>query len=318
MRVLVTQPIPEIGIHLLQARCEVVYLKRRLSREEILDLATDADAIVCSVTDRIDQVVFDIASQLKVVSNVAVGYDNIDLMTASARGVVVTNTPNTLIDSVAEFVFAHILAVTRRIVESDRYVRTGQFTGWTLELMLGREIKGKTMGVIGFGRIGQALVPMARGFGMKILYANTHGEVEQYASNPEVQHASIDVVLREADYVVLLVPLSPQTRHLITYDRLTQMKRDAVLINMARGLVVREADLVRALSEKVIAGAGLDVYEFEPQVTKELLDMPNVVLTPHIGSATHEARNRMAERAAQNVLDVLFTGSSAFTVNTPV
>ena len=239
------------------------------------------------------------------ITNVAVGFDNIDLDAAAKKGIAVTNTPDVLTQSVAEFVFAHILGQSRRVIESDKYIREGGFTNWSMNLMLGGELKGKTIGVIGFGKIGQTLVSIAKGFGMNVVYNNRSGELDTYEGTSGVAYATVNELLASSHYVVLLTPLTDETRYLIQAEELKKMKSSAVLINMARGPVVKESDLVQALKQGEIAGAGLDVFEFEPAVSEELKRMDNVVLTPHIGSATHEARLRMVTCAATNAKQVL-------------
>lgn len=305
MHILVTQSINTEALSLLRQHGDVEVIERRMTLAELAEQLRNKHALVCSVTDTVDASIIAAAPELKIISNIAVGYNNIDIKAAGERGIAVTNTPHTLTASVVEFVFAHLLAWARRLREAENHVRTKQFTEWSLDLFLGTELHGKTLGIIGVGTIGQALVAPALGFGLRILYTNRRGPLPAYARNESVQPASLDEVLGNADFVVLLVPLTAETKHLITSRELGLMKPSAVLINMARGPIVREADLVEAIKNKVIAGACLDVYEFEPRVPEELLGLVNVVLTPHIGSATLEARRRMALLAAQNAIDVL-------------
>lgn len=306
MKVLVAQPIPTGGIEMLKEYYDVEQADHLLSKTELIRAITDADALVCTSFSVIDKEVIAAAKKLKVVSNLAIGYDNINLSAAGEKGVAVTNTPGVLSQTVAELVFVHILALARKIIEADKYVRAGLFKQWSFELMVGTELKGKTLGLIGFGSIGQNLVPIAKGFGMKILYTNQHGELDGFKGDSQISFAPRkEDVLKKADFVVLMVPLTPQTKHLITYTELALMKEKSFLINISRGSIVKEADLVRALKEKKIAGAGLDVYEFEPQVAEELLTMSNTVLTPHIGSATTEARTNLSRQTARNVITVL-------------
>src|SRR3989338_7828565 len=312
MRVLVAQPIPESAVKLLHEFFDVQAADHTLSMHEMIELISGADALVCSATNAVNRDVVAAADALKVISTVAVGYNNIDIEAAMEKGIAVTNTPHTLTDSVAELVFGHLLALARRIPESDRYVREGKFREWDLNLFVGFELRGKTLGIIGFGAIGQALVPIALGFGMKVLYNNRRGPVPDFREHPDVRYAEKGTVLETADVVVLLTPLESDTRHLITAREIAMMKPTSILINMGRGPLVKESDLVDALLAGRIAGACLDVYEFEPSVSKELLTMPQVLLTPHIGSATREARDRMAKRAAENVIAVLSGGICAY------
>lgn len=301
-KVFVSQPIDEEGISVLKKHFLVATSPRHLSHRELARSLAHADALVCTVNDIVDAALFKCTPLLKCISNVAVGFNNIDIDAAARRGIMVTNTPNTLTVSVAEFVFAHILAASRRLVEADSYIRQEKFITWSLGLFLGNELRGKTLGVIGFGKIGKALIPMASGFGMKVLYTKRSGVERRYKDAIRV---TLPKILRTADYIVLLVPLTQETKHLITRKELSLMKRNAVLINMARGGVVDEKDLAAALRGKVLRAACLDVFEFEPTISVALLEMRNVILTPHIGSATIEARKRMALCAAQNVVNIL-------------
>jgi len=305
-RVFVAQPIAEAGVLILKKFFSVMVSPRHLSRRELARSLAFTEALVCTVNDVIDAAVLEQAPFLGCISNVAVGFNNIDLSAATRRGIVVTNTPDTLTDSVAEFVFAHLLAASRRLVEADNYIRQGKFTRWSLNFFLGGELQGKTLGIVGLGKIGKALVPLAHGFGMKILYTRRTGSEKQYQGG---LRTTLQGVLKNADYVVLLVPLTKETKHLIARRELFLMKKNAVLVNMARGGIVNEKDLSRALQGGVIKAACLDVFENEPAISPELLKMKNVVLTPHIGSATIEARKRMALCAAQNVVDVLLKKS---------
>ncbi len=245
------------------------------------------------------------APKLRVVANLGVGVDNIDLRAAAERGVAVANTPEVLTEATADLGWALLLAVARRIVEADRDLRAHGFPGWTfLPPHLGVDVHGKALGVVGFGRIGQAVARRGRGFGMDILYASRSPKPEAERAL-SARRVPLDELLAETDFVVLCVPLTSETRHLIGERELRLMKREAILVNIARGPVVDEGALVRALREGWIRGAGLDVFEEEPQVHPGLLDLPNVVLTPHIGSATEATRRRMADLAADAVLAVL-------------
>lgn len=276
-----------------------------LPKPELIARLEDKEGLVCLITDRIDAEVLAAAPRLRVVANVAVGYDNIDVAEASARKIVVTNTPEVLTETTADFAWALLMAVARRVVEADQYVRAGRFSRWELLIFLGGDVHGKTLGVMGFGRIGKAVARRARGFGMRIVY---HDAVRaDAASERELGATFVDkaTLLGESDFVTLHVPLLPETRHLIDAAELRMMKRTAYLVNAARGPVVNEAALVQALSEGWIAGAGLDVYEEEPKIHPGLLSLPNVVLAPHIASASIETRVKMATLAVENCLAVL-------------
>jgi len=267
---------------------------------ELRSRAANADAIVCLLTDRIDRAIIEAAPKLKVVANVAVGYNNIDVACARSRGIVVTNTPDVLTESVADFTWAMILAITRRISEGERLVRSGRWKGWALDQLLGSELRGKQLGLIGVGRIGRAVAARAPAFSMRVVYASRR-EIDL----PDAQPTSIDRVLNTSDIVSLHVPLTDETRHLIDKRALARMKRSAYLINTSRGPVVDEEALAWALTQHLIAGAALDVYEQEPRVQAELLALDNVLLLPHIGSATTETRTAMADLAVDNALAVL-------------
>jgi glyoxylate reductase len=251
------------------------------------------DALLCLLTDRIDAEFLARAPRLRIVANLAVGTDNIDLAAARARGVAVSNTPDVLTDATADLAFALLLAAARRLPWADRYVRGGGFTGWRPDLGLGLDVTGRTLGIVGFGRIGRAVAERARGFRMEVLWNGRAGGVP------------LDELLARSDFVSLHAPLTPETRHLIGARELRRMRPHAVLVNTARGPLVDEAALVHALREGWIAGAGLDVFEREPALAPGLADLPQVVLAPHIGSATPATRDRMAEIAAENIIAVL-------------
>jgi glyoxylate reductase len=277
-----------------------------LSFPEIQSRVAEAEAIISLLTDRIDAQVMDAVPQLKIIANVAVGYDNVDVAAATERGIIVTNTPGAMTECTADLAFALILATARHIVAADAYMRAGQFTGWELfQPHLGLELVGKTLGIVGLGRIGTAVARRAAlGFNMNVLYSNNNPkpEVEQELG---AQFVSFPDLLRQSDFISVHTPLTPQTRHLFTLNEFRQMKPSAIFINTARGPVVKEADLVQALEQGIIAGAGLDVYEEEPKAHPGLAPLPQVVMLPHIGSATTETRRRMAIMAAQNVVAVL-------------
>jgi len=268
--------------------------------DELRRRIADKDALVCLLTDRIDQPVIDAAPTLKIVANVAVGYNNIDIPYARSRGIVVTNTPDVLTESVADFTWALILAITRRLGEGERLARGGQWKGWALDLLLGTELRGKQLGLVGGGRIARAVAMRAPAFGMRVAI-NTRRESDMPGAEP----MSLDRLLVTSDIVSLHVPLTPETTHLIDKKSLARMKRSAYLINTSRGPVIDEAALAWALQHHLLAGAALDVYEHEPVIHPDLLTLENVLLIPHLGSGTTETRTAMADLAAENVLAVV-------------
>lgn len=308
MKVYITRRIPEPGIEMIKKEhdVEINPYDRVLTREELLQAVKGKDGIISLLTDKIDAEVFDAAGpQLKVVSNYAVGYDNIDVNEATKRGIVVTNTPGVLTETTADLTWALIMAVARRVVEADKFTRAGKYEGWAPMLFLGQDVYGKTLGIIGMGRIGQAVARRAKGFNMKVLYNDIRRIPEDLEKELNATFASIDEVIENSDFVSLHTYLSPETYHLINEERLRKMKKTAYLINTSRGPVVDETALVKALKEGWIAGAGLDVYEFEPKLVPGLAECENTVLLPHIASASIETRTKMAIMAAENLLAVL-------------
>ncbi len=304
--VFVTRSIPEAGLELLsrEVQVEVNPHDRVLTREELLRGVAGRDGVLCLLTDPIDAEVLSIASRAKVFANYAVGYNNIDVAAATRCGICVTNTPGVLTDSTADMAWALLMAVTRRVVESDQFTRQGKFVGWGPKLFIGGDITGRTLGIVGLGRIGIAVAKRAAGFDMKIQYysrtRNSGFEAEYGAAWRELPE-----LLETSDFVSLHAPATPQTHHMINEQALRRMKRTAYLINTARGNLVDEKALVVALRENWIAGAGLDVFEREPVIEPGLLDLPNVVACPHIASATAATRDLMAVMAAGNLLAVL-------------
>ena len=264
---------------------------------------SQADAVICTLADRIDASILSQATKLKIVANYAVGYNNIDLAAAAQRGIIVTNTPDVLTDATADLTWALMLGVARRVVEGDALVRTGNWTGWAPTQMLGTDVTGKTLGIVGMGRIGQAVAYRATGFRMSVLYAGRHA----VSSPPGVSwtRQPLDAVLKHSDYLSLHVPLTDTTRHLIGRRELALMKPTAFLINTSRGPVIDEPALLAALEAGTIAGAGLDVYEHEPAVSPALYSLPNVVLLPHLGSATLETRVHMGLICLENIAAAL-------------
>jgi glyoxylate reductase len=300
--ILVTRKLPASALAILRDAGEVEVAEAPLDVSALRTHVRGRAALVCLLTDRIDAELLDAAgSGLKVVANVAVGTDNVDLPAARSRGVIVTNTPDVLTNAVAEFTWGLILAVTRRLAEADRFVRRGDWTGWSPDLLNGTELTGKQLGIIGAGRIGRAVAARAGAFGMSVVFAR-RGAVSEIDGHPAL---AIDEVLVTSDVVSVHTPLKPETRHLIDRRALSRMKSSAYLVNTARGAVVDEEALVAALESGGIAGAALDVFEHEPAVHPGLLALETVVLAPHIGSSTRETRAAMAELAARNVVRVL-------------
>lgn len=275
-----------------------------LPKADLLKRLQGKGGLVCHIISAIDDEVLSVPG-LKVVSNVAVGYNNIDVAAAKKRGVVVTNTPDVLTETTADFAFTLLMAAARRVVEADRYVRAGQWKAWKWDLLWGADIHGKTLGVVGFGRIGRAVARRGLGFGMKVLYYDTVRADAAAERELNARPVDMDTLLRESDFVTLHTLLSADTRHLINERTLRLMKKTAILVNAARGPVVDEAALVKALSERWIAGAGIDVFEEEPKVHPGLLPLDNITLAPHIASASNETRIAMATLAVRNCLAVL-------------
>jgi glyoxylate reductase len=300
--VLVTRRLPSSVLDKLRAAADVdLYVgDAPISADELRARVADKDALVCLLTDRIDASVIDAAPKLRVVSNVAVGYNNIDVAAARARRIVVTNTPDVLTDSVADFTWALLLAVTRRLAEGERLLRRGEWKGWALDFMLGSELRGKQLGLVGLGRIGRAVAARAPAFGMRVAYTSRSDTA--FAGG---ERQSLDRLLNTSDVVSLHVPLAADTRHLIDKRALARMKRSAYLVNTSRGPVVDEEALAWALGQHLLAGAALDVYENEPAVHPDLLRLENVLLVPHMASGTTETRTAMADLAVENVLAVL-------------
>jgi glyoxylate reductase len=302
-RTLVTRKLPSSVIAKLEAVSEIdLYVgSAAISREELLARIAGVDAIVCLLTDTIDAAVLEAAGpQLKIVANVAVGFNNIDVPACRARGIAVTNTPDVLTNACADFTWALILAITRRFGEGERVVRAGAWGGWALDYMLGMELRGKQLGLVGLGRIGRAVAEKAPAFGMTVAYTS-----RTPADIPNAAQMSLDRLLSTSDVVSLHCPMTPDTKHLIDQKALTRMKRTAYLINTSRGPVVDEAALAWALKERLIAGAALDVYEKEPEIHPGLMTLENVLLIPHLASATTETRTAMADLAVSNAIAVL-------------
>jgi len=304
VKIYVTRRIPDAGIKLLEGHEVDVYegstpIPRKLLAEKV----ADAEALIPLLSDQIDAELMEAAPKLKVIANYAVGYDNVDIDAATKRGIVVTNTPDVLTDATAELAWALLFAAARRIGEAERFTRAGRFSGWGPMLLLGQGIRGKTLGVIGAGRIGTRFALGSRGFEMKVFYYDQERN-ETLEQELGAKKVDISYLMHEADFVSIHLPLTQETKHLIDAHQLFRMKPTAVLINTSRGPIVDEKALVAALRAGKLAVAGLDVYEREPDISAEFFEMENVVLAPHIGSATHGARSAMAELCAYAVLKV--------------
>jgi glyoxylate reductase len=301
--VLITRKLPSSVIARLEASCDVERFEGdgNMPHETLVARIAGKQGLISLITDSVDAATIAAGTDLRVVANVGVGYNNIDVAAARQRGIVVTNTPDILTDATADFTMALILAVTRRLAEGERLIRRREWTGWALDQLLGMQLGGKQLGIIGFGRIGRAVAARATAFGMTIAHTSRTGD-----------GMPLDRLLATSDVVSLHVPLTTETRHLVGQPELARMKRTAYLVNTTRGPVVDEAALVWALKNRLIAGAALDVYEREPEVHSELPTLENVVLAPHLGSATTETRTAMADLAARNVIAVL-TGEPPLT-----
>jgi glyoxylate reductase len=301
-RVLVTKPILDEGVAIFRTEGWEVEVLDGLDRAALLGAVGRYEAVVSMLSDRFDAEVFTAASggPLKIVANYAVGYDNIDVVAAARAGIAVTNTPDVLTDATAEMSWALVFAAARRIVEGDALARSGRWSGWRPTQLVGTGISGKTVGIVGAGRIGRAFGRMGRGFGVKLVYWSRSRKPE-FETETDASFASLEDLLRRSDIVSIHLPGGPATRHLLSADRLALMKPSAVLVNTGRGAVIDEAALAAALKNGRIAAAGLDVYEQEPVIHPALFGLTNVVLAPHLGSATRESRTAMAARCARNI-----------------
>jgi glyoxylate reductase len=303
-KILATRPLFDAARQILQEKCEVEYWpqEERISREELFRRVKDKQGLVCLLTDRVDDELLRGATKLRIVANVAVGFDNVDIPACTKRGVAVTNTPGVLDESTADFAWALMMAVARRVGEGEALARSGNWKGWDLDQLVGTDVWGKTLGLVGFGRIGRAMARRAGGFKMKVIYTDVQRAPEDVEKELNSEYRDFNTLLAESDFVSLHVPLSPETQGLLEAAKFFRMKPSAFLINTSRGSVVDEAALVHALESKKIAGAALDVYENEPFIHPGL-KRSNVVLTPHIASASLETRTKMACMAAENVRD---------------
>ncbi len=307
LRILVTKRVFPEAVELLRREFDVDYndTDRVLPPGELLQRARGAAAVVSQLTDRLGADVIARLDGVRVIANVAVGYDNIDVAAATARGIAVTNTPGVLTETTADFAFALLMAAARRIPEAHAFVHSGQWKTWIIDLLAGQDVHGATLGIFGLGRIGAAVARRGRGFGMRILYCDEQPAPPELERELEARRVSKEELLRESDFVSLHVPLTPATRHLIGAPELALMKPTAILVNTARGPVVDEHALVEALEKRTIWAAGLDVFEEEPRVHPKLLELPNVVLAPHIASASFATRRRMSVMAAENAIAAL-------------
>jgi len=310
--VFITRKIPKAGINLLKERGYSVDVSEKdgvLTKEELIAAlrGKNYDAVLCLLTDKIDDEVFEAVGQnCKIFANYAVGFDNINLLAAKNRGMMITNTPGVLTETVAEHTFALVLAIAHRIAESDRFTRNGKYVGWQPMLFLGTDVSKKTLGIVGLGRIGSRVAYHAvKGFGARVIYHDLQRNEKFEKEFSAEYRKKLEDLLKEADYVSLHVPLLPATRHLLNAERLKLMKPTAYLINTSRGSVIDEKALVEALRAKIIKGAALDVFENEPALAEGLAQLDNVILTPHIASATEETRAKMAELAADNIIAAL-------------
>ena len=306
-RVLITHKLADEAVEVARQACDVRFtpLDQPLDAATLRQAIVGMDGIISVVTDTIDAAFLEAGADLKVVANVAAGYDNVDVPAATRRGVVVTNTPGVVTESTADLTWGLLFSIARRIPEADRYIRAGKWKAWRLMALLGNDVHGRTLGIVGMGNIGQAVAKRASGFGMTILYHNRHRLPETLEFELNATWVELQTLLQTADFVSVHTPLSTETRHLIGEKELRMMQPTAYLINTSRGPVVDETAVIRALQEQWIAGAGLDVFEQEPDVPQALKDLDNVVLLPHIGSASIASRTRMAVMAAQSAVAVL-------------
>lgn len=302
-KVLSTRPLFPEARKILDANFDMEYWNApERPRAELLRRVADKDGLVCLLTEKVNQELLDAAPKLRVAATVSVGYDNIDVDACTRRKVVATNTPGVLDDTTADFAWTLIMAIGRRLVEGDAWMRSGTWPGWDLDQLVGGDIWGKTLGIVGFGRIGRGVARRAHGFNMRILYTDAVRAPIEAEKELHAEFVDHDTLFREADFVTVHVPLMPETRHLISKDNLGKMKHTAYLVNTSRGPVVDEAALAEALEKKQIAGAALDVFENEPKAHPALLPRRDVILTPHIASASIDTRTKMAVMAANNVV----------------
>jgi glyoxylate reductase len=304
-RVFISNLIPAAAYQKLSKRFQVTWNKHQLTEQQWQSRIEPYHAVLTTLADPITAKVLNAAPYLKCVANFAVGFNNIDLVTAKANGICVTNTPDVLTEATADLAWALILSCARRLPEGEKFVRTTGFKGWGALFLLGQDLAGKTLGIYGFGRIGKAVAQRGRGWNMPVLYHQRHRESPSVEKRYNARYVSFETLLRQSDILSVNSPLTPETRHRFTSKEFKQMKPNAIFINASRGPIHNEADLVKALKSKTIASAGLDVYEFEPKINKALLKLPNCTLLPHLGSATLETRTKMVLLAAENIELVL-------------
>ncbi|MGM0607953.1 MAG: 2-hydroxyacid dehydrogenase [Candidatus Muiribacteriota bacterium] len=307
MKVYVTRKIPDRGIRLLKENNIEVIINpedRQPTAEEIIKNASDCDGIITLLSDKINREIIDKLPKLKIIANYAVGINNIDFEYARSKGIVVGNTPDVLTETTAELGFALMMAVARKIPQSHEFTKKGKFKGWEPELFCGYDLYKKTLGIVGLGRIGQAVALRGRGFCMNILYKSRKPNFEA-EKNTGAEYAELDELAQKSDFIILCCPLTSETRHMIDRSFIEKMKNNAIIVNIARGPVVDEQTLIEFLENKKIAGAGFDVYENEPEVPEKLRELDNVVILPHIGSASYETRAKMSEICALNTIEVL-------------
>lgn len=320
VKILITNEIPAGGMDMLKAKYDVeLGINYQIDRKKaIIEKIEEKDVILPLLTEAMDSEIMDAAPQLKIISNYAVGFNNIDLKAATERGILVTNTPGVLTDTTADCAFAMMMASARRIPSSERYARAGKFKGWEPLRFLGQDVYKKTLGLIGFGRIGMAMAQRASGFNMKILYYDEYRATKEIETKYNASYVPLDELLRLSDFVSLHTPLTPTTHHLISQREFSLMKKSACIINTARGPVIEEKALIEAMEKETIFGAAIDVFEFEPAIPEALKKLENVIIIPHIASATFQTRTRMSEIAAQNIINVFEGKMPVSLVNTEV
>ena len=303
--VTVTNIFPQVALDKLSSECDLKINRTSLTKEELKQKVSGSDAVISYLTDRIDQDIIDRGTKLKIIANYGAGFNNIDVTYASERGIWVTNTPNVLHETTADLTWAMILGTARRIIPADRYTRESKFQGWSAQLFLGGDVYEKTLGIIGLGEIGRSVARRAIGFNMRTLYYQRNRLPKEEEKKLNVEYATFEKILRKSDFLTLHVPLTEETEYMIGNDEITLMKKTAYLIHTARGKVVDDYALVTALREDRLAGAALDVYEDEPELTEGMKELDNLMILPHIGSASFETRDKMALLVADNILDAL-------------
>ena len=303
--VTVTNIFPQVALDKLSSECDLKINRTSLTKEELKQKVSGSDAVISYLTDRIDQDIIDRGTKLKIIANYGAGFNNIDVTYASERGIWVTNTPNVLHETTADLTWAMILGTARQIVSADRYTREGKFQGWGAKLFLGGDVYEKTLGIIGLGEIGRSVARRAIGFNMRTLYHQRNRLPKEEEKKLNVEYATFEKILRESDFLTLHVPLTEETEYMIGNDEIVLMKKTAYLIHTARGKVIDDYALVAALREDRLAGAALDVYEDEPELTEGMRELDNLMILPHIGSASFETRDKMALLVADNILDAL-------------